>query len=149
MATTRETPDIPGGSVPRPPAPPPPPVNEPKPLLTTPIVIDLRGGKKKRGRRKKRYTRGTKAIQRALFGSSKAGWRVTNAVSRGLNTFVRRSNRSRGRRKDGMLRDSLRNASRGFGRAASEFGRAPYDVASRISTKRVRRTFRFFLPAYR
>jgi hypothetical protein len=122
---------------------------EQKPILTAPIVIDLRGGGKKKRKRRNRYTRGSKAAQRFLFGSSKAAWRVSNSLSRGLNTFVQRSNRSRRRRKDGMLRDAFRNASRGFGRAASEFGRAPYDIASRVGTNRVRRTFRFFLPVYR
>lgn len=122
----------------------------PRPILATPVVYDRRGSKKKkRGRRKKKYTRGTKAPQRFLFGTSRAAYRVANSFSRGLSTFVKRSNRSGKKRRDGMLRDSLRNASRAFGRTASQFGRAPYEIAKRIGTGRVRRTFRIFLPGSR
>lgn len=125
---------------------------DPPPLLTVPVVIDRRGNggrKKRRGRRKKKYSRSTKGIQRFLFGSSRAGYRVTNSLARGLNTFVRRGNRSARRRRDGFVRDAFRNFSRGFGRAASEFGRAPFEIARRVSTRRVWRTFRIFVPVRR
>lgn len=139
--------------------PPPPPrtgasaagaLFDPKPILTVPVVIDRRDGKKRRkGRRKKKFTGGTKAMQRFLFGSTRGAYRAANALGSGMRLFVRRSNRSRRKKKDGFVRDSLRNFSRGFGRAASEFGRGPFEIGRRVSTRRVWRTFRLFVPARR
>ena len=47
-----------------------------------------------------------------------------------------RSGRSARRKRDGLLRDSLRNGTRAFSRAAREAGRAPYQLAREISTRR-------------
>jgi hypothetical protein len=113
-----------------------------KPLVTTAVYFDRRGGKKRKRNRRKKYTKGTKAPQRLVFGESRATYRVANAFSRGLRTFVRRSNRSARRRKDGFVRYSLRNASRGFNTALKELGRAPEEITNRIGTRNVRRAFR-------
>lgn len=113
-----------------------------KPLVTAAVYFDRRGGKKRKRNRKKKYTKGTKAPQRFLFGESRANYRIANAFSRGLRTFVRRSNRSSRRRKDGFVRYSLRNASRGFNSGLKELGRAPEEITNRIGTRNVRRAFR-------
>ncbi len=117
-------------------------------ILTAPIVMTLERRSKgggKRGR-KKRYSRGTKGVQRLLFGVAKASYRATDSLSSGLNTFVKRSNRSARRRKDGYIRDALRNASRGVGRGLSTLGRAPYEIGRRVPTRAVWRTFRILTP---
>jgi|SwirhirootsSR1_FD_contig_21_1834016_length_1030_multi_4_in_0_out_0_2 hypothetical protein len=113
-------------------------------MFTAPIVMTLDRRSSKKGR--KRYSQGTKGTQRFLFGVSKAGFRVSDSFSRGFDTFVKRSNRSARKRKDGYVRDSLENASRGVGKGLSTLGRAPYDVARRIPTRVVWNTFRVLTP---
>jgi hypothetical protein len=113
-------------------------------LITSAIV--LRRDKKKN---RDRYTEGTKSSQRLAFGISKAGYRVANSFAEGMNTFVKRSDDSRERRKDGFIRDSLRNASRGISDGFEELGKAPMEIADRIGTRQVWRIARTFTPFFR
>jgi hypothetical protein len=94
---------------------------------------------KKRGR--KRYTRGSRDLQRLGYGLAKSSQRIADAVAEGVRTFAKRSDRSARKKRDGLLRDSLRNAARGLGEALSEASRAPEELARRVSTKKIwRRT---------
>lgn len=159
MATRPQDPDQPAQPAPpapQPAAPPPQPPTPParpeqpqaQPLLTTPMYFDYRGGRRRgrKRRRSPRYSRGTRAWQRLTFGSERAGYRIANSFARGLRTFVRRSDRSRRRRKDGLLRDQFRNASRGFSTALNELGRAPGEIAWRIGTRNARNLALAFNP---
>lgn len=116
------------------------------PVLTVPIVIE-RAKRKKRN--KKKYTQGTKAIQRLVLGISEAGVRSSNSITKGLRTFTKRSKKSSRKRRDGLVRDSLRNASIGFSDGMNQLGRAPYEIARRVGTGRIWRTFRAFTPRAR
>lgn len=108
-------------------------------LLDSPVYFDRR---RKKDKRRKRYSKGTKPWQKLLLGASRAAYRTANSFARGFDTFAKRSNRSARRRRDGLVRDALRNASRGFNDASREFGKAPWAVARQIGTKQVRRGFR-------
>lgn len=114
----------------------------PDPVLLTPILLK-RG--KKRKKRKKRYTRGSKQAQRFLFGLSRAGYRATNSLAEGMNTFVKRSRKSQRKRRDGLIRDAFRNASVGFADGVSELGKAPNEIARRVSGRRVWRASRLLI----
>lgn len=116
----------------------------PRALITTPVVIKL--GKSGKNKNKKKYTRGTKGLQRLVLGVSKAAFRSSNSVAEGLKTFVKRSNKSSRKRRDGLVREVFRNASRGFGDSLTELGKAPGELARRVGTRRVWRTFRVFTP---
>jgi len=116
------------------------------PLLTTAIVMERRDGKK---RKKRKYSSGTKPMQEFLFGLSKAGYRTGNSLSKGLGTFVKRSRKSSRKKRDGMMRDSLRNLSLGISDGFATLGKAPWDLARRISTRRAWRTFRILTPGGR
>jgi hypothetical protein len=113
----------------------------PQPLYTTPIVLERRRSKKQRHRR---YTSGTRTAQRIGLGLVKATYRVTDSFAEGFQTFSKRSSKSADRRKDGFVRDSLRNASAGIQDGLNELGRAPGELAKRIPTNIVWNTFRFF-----
>jgi hypothetical protein len=121
---------------------PPVTVRYPQPLFATPIVLERKktGGKGKR----RRYTRGTGGLQRLTLGLAKGAYRVADSFADGLDTFSKQSNKSSKRRRDGLIRDSLRNASSGIADGLAELGRAPGDVARKIRTRDVWRTFRFF-----
>jgi hypothetical protein len=101
---------------------------------------------KVRTSRTKRYSRGTKDFQRLALGLSKAAYRSTNSVAKALRTFADDSNRSARRRRDGIIRDALRNASNAFSDGVTELGKAPGEVARRVSSRRVWRTVRPFIP---
>lgn len=108
-------------------------------VLSTPVYFKRQKAKGRGKRKKKKYTRGTKGLQRLFLGATRAAYRTTNSVTKGLNTFVRRSKRSARKRKDGLIRDSLRNASRGFNSGVKEAGRAPGEVTRKIGRKNVQR----------
>jgi hypothetical protein len=114
-----------------------------EPLLTTPIVIEPVKGKKKK---KKKYTKGTKGIQRLALGVTDALYRSANSVSKAEKTISKRSKKSSRKKRDGLVRDSLRNSSRGISDGFTELGKAPNEIARRIGTGRVRRTFKAFIP---
>jgi hypothetical protein len=111
-------------------------------LLRGPVIVV----KESKRRKKKRYTRGTKGVQKLTLGLSRGAFRATNSVAEAFRVFAKRSNRSARKRKDGLVRDSLRNASRGLRRGFRELGDAPVEVARQIGTRRVWRTFRVFVP---
>jgi hypothetical protein len=107
-------------------------------LIASPVYFN----RKKKKSKKRRYTQGTKQFQKLVLGASRAAYRTANSFSEGFDTFARRSKRSARRRRDGLVRDSLRNAARGFSDAAREAGKAPWPIAQQIGTKNVRRGFR-------
>lgn len=117
--------------------------NAPQALLTSTVVLTRKKGRK-RGRKK--YSRGTKGIQRLLFGVSRAGYRTTNSLAEGLDTFVKRTNRSGRKRRDGMVRDVFSNASRGIGDGLTELGKAPREISRRFNTRRSWRMVRVLTP---
>jgi hypothetical protein len=122
----------------------------PQVFLTTPVVYDLRTKRRK----KKKYSRGLKDIQRLEDGLSRASQRLGRSVERSLRTYRKRRNKSARRRKDGAIRDGLENVSIGFGRALRVASDAPYDVARKVNNKsfsrRLRNTIRAFtLPVFR
>lgn len=111
------------------------------PLLTAPVVLK----KKKKKRRKTKYSSGTEFFQRFAYGLSRSGFRVANSFSIGLDTFSKRSNRSRRKKRDGMARDMFRNASRGFSDGMTELGKAPEELTKQVGTKRVWKMVRVLL----
>jgi len=111
-----------------------------QPLIPTPVVFELRA----RTDGKRKYSKGTKDSQRFALGVSKAAYRTANAFADGLSTFSDRSSKSADKRRDGIVRDSLRNASKGFEDGLNELGKAPDEIASRISGRFLVKTFRAF-----
>jgi hypothetical protein len=115
---------------------------EGKPIISSAIVFEL----KTKNRNRRRFSSGTKDTQRLSLGLSKSAYRVANSFAEGFWTFSDRSEQSSRRRRDGVVRDSLRNASKGVEKGFNELGRAPGEIARRISGRNVWRTFRLFTP---
>jgi len=150
MATSTKSPDVPDVSSTQSAStrtvPPPSPSAIPGSEALLKVAVVYRPRRNKRRNNRKKYSRGTKGIQRFLYGLSRAAYRTARACSIGLDTYTDRSNKSMKRKRDGMVKDVFRNASRGFADAAEEVGKVPGEIARRISTKTVRRTFRFLTP---
>lgn len=106
-----------------------------------PIVYEYR---KKRG--KKRYSKGTKDLQVCERGFSRSLERVADAVAAGLGRYRRRRNRSANRKKDGAIKDFVRNVGRGAEKALRTGSKAPTDLTRRVTAKRLRRATRLWIP---
>ena len=97
-----------------------------------PIVVKV--GKKKK---KRKYTRGLRDIQRLQRGFEQASERVGDGIAAGLSSVRKRSNQSSRKKRDGAIRDALENWSYGMGKALRRSSFAPYDVARRLGTRRL------------
>jgi hypothetical protein len=113
--------------------------------LTEPLVVYDYRKKKKRG---KKYSKGLKTIQRTEDGLTLAGRRLGDAVESGFRSYRKRRNKSARRRKDGPIRDIVRNTAGGLSQFFSVGSDIPYDVAKKVNNRRfgkqVRDTVRFF-----
>lgn len=114
-------------------------------LWTTPIIL-RRDKKSKRGRKKKKYSRGTKGLQRLVLGFSESANRMARGFSRSSRSFADRSRNSSRKRRDGIVRDIFRNASRAFQKGSGQFSKAPEEIAKRFSTRRTWRAVRVWTP---
>ena len=113
--------------------------------LTEPLVVYDYRKKKKKG---KKYSKGLKTIQRTEDGLTLAGRRLGDAVESGFRSYRKRRNKSARRRKDGPIRDIVRNTAGGLSQFFSVGSDIPYDVARKVNNRRfgkqVRDTVRFF-----
>jgi hypothetical protein len=134
---TQTNPVPPKGSTPV--APGAPQGQEP-PLLVTPVVLTTAKKKKK-----KKYSRGTKPFQELAQGLSDSGFRATNSIARSAKTFSKRSKKSSRKKRDGLVRDSVRNLGPSLGDGITELGKAPEALTRRIRTGQIRRAVRLFV----
>jgi hypothetical protein len=94
-------------------------------------------------KRKRKYSRGLKDAQRWEHGIAKGSRRVGRAVYEGLDLYLERRDRSADKRRDGAIRDALKNWSKAASKTLREAADAPYDVFKAFNTKSVRRTVKF------
>jgi len=119
-------------------APAPPPTAEPGYwALPRPIVYEYR-----RGGGRKRYSRGAKSPQLFERDFSRSLERVADAVADGLGRYRSRRNSSARRKKDGAVKDFVRNVGRGMEKAMRTGAKAPSDLTRRMTMKRMRKLSR-------
>lgn len=85
-----------------------------------------------RGKRPKKYSRGTKAPQQLGHALSKGAARLSKAVATGFDTFYQRQSKSSRNKRDGMIKDAMKNWNHASRDAAKEAVKAPYDVFKRV-----------------
>jgi hypothetical protein len=83
---------------------------------------DEPGGKRKK--RKKKFSRGFKGMQKGEVAISKGVSRLARAVDEGIWTWRRNRNKSSRKKRDGAIKDAIKN----YGKALSKLNR----VASKI-----------------
>ena len=96
------------------------------------IEVDLK-------KRKRKYSRGLRDPQKWERGYSKALRRVGRAVASGLDTYVEKLDKSSFKRRDGAVRDALKNWSKAISKTVRKSGKASTDLANGFDTKSVRR----------
>ena len=113
--------------------------------LTAPLVVYDYGKKR---RKRKKYSRGLRTVQRTEDGLTLAGRRLGDAIESGFRSYRKRRNKSARRKKDGPLRDIFPNTANGISRFFNVGSDIPYDIARRVNSKRfgkqVRNTVQFF-----
>jgi Family of unknown function (DUF6312) len=102
-----------------------------------PIVVRVKGGRKKR-----KYSRSLKGLQKSMRNSTKGGNRMAKAITAGLKLYTKRADKSSKKRRDGMIRDLLKNTASGFGKTLRKSSRVPSIFAKSVSGKMVRRRMR-------
>ncbi len=96
-------------------------------------------------KKKRKYTRGLKGIQKAERRASKAANRLASSVASGIATYRKRRDQSAGKRRDGALIDVVPNLARGLGKSIRKASLVPYDLAKTFNTKSRRRRLRRFV----
>lgn len=105
---------------------------------TPPFADDLEGRDSKK-KKKKKYSRGLKQVQRTALSIAKANRRVARAVAGGFAQYYARSDESGRKKRDGAIRDAVKNWAKGLSKAIRKSSGAPNDLASAFRTKRARR----------
>jgi hypothetical protein len=101
------------------------------------------GGREDRPKKKKRkYSRGLRELQTGERRLSKAGARLARAVANGMNTYYKEDKKSSRKKRDGAIRDALKNWARGVGKTMRRSSGVPYDIARAFDTKTIRRNVR-------
>jgi hypothetical protein len=90
-------------------------------------------------KKKKKYSRGLKEPQKLGEGLSRSAERLAQAVADGLSETRRRGNKSARKKRDGLIKDAVRNVGRGLEEAISKASKAPTDLTKRVSTRRLTR----------
>jgi hypothetical protein len=101
-----------------------------------PIIVDV---KKKK---KRRYTRGFRDIQKSGRGMTTVSSRLVRAVSKGFDEFRTANNKSSRKRRDGALRDFGINVAKGLGKSLRVSSRAPLGLARALNQRGARRGVR-------
>jgi hypothetical protein len=111
----------------------------------TPVVIErpvVYERKRSKGRRKKKkHSRGWKEPQQLEEDASRAVNRLANSVADGIGKYRERRDNSARKKRDGAIKDALRNTGRGLTKALDKAARAPSDLTRRATSKRISRVF--------
>lgn len=91
-------------------------------------------------KKKRRYSKGLKGSQVTARKLTRAGGRLTRAFSSGISDFQKRSDRSSRRKRDGQLRDLVKNSSRSVSKVIRRASKVPVDLSKVIKTKTALRT---------
>ena len=97
---------------------------------------------KDKKKKKRRYSRGLRSIQKVDRAMSRATFRVAKAVAKGIGNYRKKSDKSARKKKDGAVRDFLVNSSSGLSRTLETLAPVPRDLARGLNTKFSRRLVR-------
>jgi hypothetical protein len=95
-----------------------------------------------RRKKKKKYSRGLRDIQKLDRGIAKASRRVSRAVASGLSSYVKESEKSARKHRDGRIKYAFENWATALSKTIRQASSAPSILADAVSTKNTRRQFR-------
>lgn len=97
-------------------------------------------------RRKRKYSKDLRGVQKFERNASKALLRVTRSVDAGISEWRKQTDRSARRRKDGALRDAPENLAKAVGKQLRVASRAPEDLVRAVRSLRIRKVVRRLIP---
>ncbi|NVJ25488.1 MULTISPECIES: hypothetical protein [Myxococcus] len=108
-------------------------------VMATEVVIerDLSVGKRKR-----KTSKGLKNLDKAHDNVSRAMENLSASVSDGLKTYRREQKASAERKKDGALRDLMKNSGKAMSDSLKTLSKVPRDLTRTIDSKRNRKQVR-------
>ncbi len=104
--------------------------------ILKPIVI------KTRKKKKYKYSRGLKDLQKSSRGVSKVSSRLARSVVKGMDAYRKASDKSARKKRDGAIRDFGLNMAKGMSKSLRASSRVPYDLARAMDQRGSRRTVR-------
>jgi hypothetical protein len=107
-----------------------------------PIVLSI----KKKKKRKRRYSKGLKEIQRMERHLTRSADRMARATEKGIKTYRKLSTKSARQKKDGAILDFIPNSGIALSRSLRIASTIPYDISQAMDTpqnrKRLKRQLR-------
>ncbi|MCE9671608.1 hypothetical protein LY474_27755 [Myxococcus stipitatus] len=94
------------------------------------------------GKRKRKSSKGLKNLDRGHDNVSRALEHLSAAVSDGLRTYRKEEQRSAEKKKDGALRDVMRNTGKAMSDSLKTLSKVPRDISRAVDTKRNRKQAR-------
>jgi hypothetical protein len=124
------------------------------PAHATPSRVILhasaRGKNLKVKKKKRRYSAGLGTIQHLERGVTRSLETVSKGVARTFSEYSERSEKSARKKRDGALRDGIRNWTKALSKGMRVAGDAPYDFVKQVNrgpgSKQVRDTVRLLTP---
>lgn len=92
-------------------------------------------GKKKK--KKKRYSRGLRTVQELEVASTKTVKRLTKALNKGLGAWDSARDKSAKKKRNGAVKDSLKNSSKGMRKLFVQSAHAPSDFLDEFSRMKI------------
>jgi hypothetical protein len=93
-------------------------------------------------RKKRRYSSRMRGAQQIERGVSRAAASVGNAVAATFNSYKDRSRTSSFKKRDGAVRDALRNWTKAYSKGMKEASDAPYELVKSVNTSKAGRQIR-------
>jgi hypothetical protein len=106
------------------------------PATPTTVVVETQK------KQKRKTSRGLKDVARLERGVAKAGDRLGSAMEAGFSKYREKSKKSSYKKKDGAIRDAVKNWSVAAGKGLEEASKIPGDITKVLSTKQVSRAVR-------
>lgn len=101
-------------------------------------------------KKKRKYSKQLKGLQQFERGLSKAMNRIASSVDEGLRVWRKSSDKSARKKRDGAIRDALKNYARAAGKQVRIASWATIDLAKAVPHLRPRRLLaRLFVPIYK
>lgn len=97
-------------------------------------------------RRKRKYSKNLRDIQKFERNASRALQRVAGSVEAGVREWRKATNRSARRKRDGAIRDALDNYAKATGKQLRVMSRAPADLVRAFRSLRISKIVRRLLP---
>jgi len=99
---------------------------------------------------KRKYSRGLRAGQEMERGFSRAAASLGDAIAETMNTYKERSRASSFKKRDGALRDAIKNWTKATSKGMKTASDAPYEIVKAVNrgkaTKQVRDAIKMFSP---